>query len=246
MSDPSPSSGPAMAQADLDSAQAPATVSAQPQTHVSPPASIENALQARIDALAFSPLCPSARTSYTRVDFSGSNTPRRDFAGIEQDDGDDRDGEDGDREGGATGEEGPGEEAIPQTPQVSLTFLLVTGRRRTMSFDPETTVGRVKELVWNAWPNDWQDERPPAPSYLRILYLGKILQDEDSLDKLSFPANIPSPTSASTIVHLSIRAYAPQAEDLPKKKRRSTTVSPGSPGELEDDSAGCCSSCIIC
>lgn len=29
---------------------------------------------------------------------------------------------------------------------------------------------------------EWQDERPPAPSYLRILYLGKILQDEDTLE----------------------------------------------------------------
>jgi hypothetical protein len=31
-------------------------------------------------------------------------------------------------------------------------FLLVSGRRRSMAFDPETTVGRVKELVWNTWP----------------------------------------------------------------------------------------------
>lgn len=44
------------------------------------------------------------------------------------------------------------EPPIPQTPQVSLTFLLVTGLRKTQSFEPETTVGRVKELVWNAWP----------------------------------------------------------------------------------------------
>ncbi|KIK25679.1 hypothetical protein PISMIDRAFT_676982 [Pisolithus microcarpus 441] len=36
--------------------------------------------------------------------------------------------------------------------QVTLTFLLVSGRRKTQTFDPETTVGRVKELVWNAWP----------------------------------------------------------------------------------------------
>ena len=42
---------------------------------------------------------------------------------------------------------------VPQTPQVTLTFLLVSGKRRTMSFDPEMTVGRAKELVWNAWPN---------------------------------------------------------------------------------------------
>jgi hypothetical protein len=41
----------------------------------------------------------------------------------------------------------------PQMPQTSLTFLLVSGRRRTMSFEPDTTVGRVKELVWNAWPS---------------------------------------------------------------------------------------------
>ncbi|TFK65139.1 hypothetical protein BDN72DRAFT_773774 [Pluteus cervinus] len=72
-------------------------------------------------------------------------------------------------------------EEIPSTPQVALTFLLVTGRRRTMVFEPETAIGRVKELVWNTWPADWQDERPPAPSYLRVLYLGKMLQDDETL-----------------------------------------------------------------
>lgn len=40
----------------------------------------------------------------------------------------------------------------PQTPQIFITFLVISGRRRTMSFEPETTLGRVKELVWNAWP----------------------------------------------------------------------------------------------
>lgn len=56
------------------------------------------------------------------------------------------------------GSSGPAEpqattsEPIPQTPQVSLCFLMVSGKRRAMSFEPETTVGRVKELVWNAWP----------------------------------------------------------------------------------------------
>ncbi|KAJ6583171.1 hypothetical protein B0H10DRAFT_1701098, partial [Mycena sp. CBHHK59/15] len=109
----------------------------------------------------------------------------------------------------------------PHTPQTPLTFLLVSGRRRTMAFDPATTVGRVKELVWNAWPSDpeWQAERPPAPAFLRILYLGKILQDEDTLAQLGFPAHTPAPVPAPapapppTIVHLSIRAYAPPAED---------------------------------
>ncbi|KAJ3483376.1 hypothetical protein NLJ89_g12068 [Agrocybe chaxingu] len=44
------------------------------------------------------------------------------------------------------------EEPVPQMPQTYLTFLLISGKRRTMSFEPETTIGRVKELVWNSWP----------------------------------------------------------------------------------------------
>ena len=54
-------------------------------------------------------------------------------------------------------EEGEGmtcsREPTSPEPQVHLTFLLVSGSRKTMSFGPETTIGRVKELVWNAWPS---------------------------------------------------------------------------------------------
>lgn len=39
----------------------------------------------------------------------------------------------------------------PPTPKVFLTFLLLSGQRRLMSFEPDMTVGRVKELVWNGW-----------------------------------------------------------------------------------------------
>jgi hypothetical protein len=44
------------------------------------------------------------------------------------------------------------EEPVPQTPQTHLTFLLISGKRRTMSFEPETAIGRIKELAWNSWP----------------------------------------------------------------------------------------------
>ena len=53
---------------------------------------------------------------------------------------------------GKDGEDGSPDAMLLQTPQVYITFLVLSGRRRTMSFEPETTVGRVKELVWNAWP----------------------------------------------------------------------------------------------
>ncbi|KIM86883.1 hypothetical protein PILCRDRAFT_64096 [Piloderma croceum F 1598] len=150
----------------------------------------------------------------------------------------------------------------PQIPQTSLTFLLVSGRRRTMSFEPDTTVGRVKELVWNAWPSEWQDERPPAPSYLRILYLGKILQDDDTLAELSLPSHsTPSPSPShstpplpqTTIVHLIIRPYAPPSgDDALKKKRKSLILRMGGAGGgvggvgEEDGERGCCGGCVIC
>lgn len=149
---------------------------------------------------------------------------------------------------------------VPQTPQVSLCFLLVSGRRRPMSFEPETTVGRVKELVWNAWPAEWQDERPPAPSFLRILYLGKILQDEDTLKKLQFPIHTSSPSSSAqtqatnqmqhqpTIVHLSIRPYDVNShgdDGVKKKRRRGNESSSGAAGGDSGEGSGCCC-CVVC
>ncbi|KAH9927744.1 ubiquitin-related domain-containing protein [Fomitopsis serialis] len=136
------------------------------------------------------------------------------------------------------------EQAVPQMPQVALAFLTITGKRRTMSFDPDTTVGRVKELVWNAWPNEWQDERPPAPSYLRILYLGKILQDEDTLAKWSFPVTEPDPAvppseGQATVVHLSVRAAPPPTEDA-RKKRRGVGLG------MSDEAEGGCCGCVVC
>jgi hypothetical protein len=44
------------------------------------------------------------------------------------------------------------EQAVPQAPQATLTFLTVSGLRKTMSFDPDTAVSRVKELMWSSWP----------------------------------------------------------------------------------------------
>jgi hypothetical protein len=61
--------------------------------------------------------------------------------------------------------------AVPQVPQTLVQFLLVSGRRRSMAFDPETTVGRVKELLWNTWPNGTSTSPPPTtspPSHMGI------------------------------------------------------------------------------
>jgi hypothetical protein len=54
----------------------------------------------------------------------------------------------------------------PGVPQTSLAFLLVSGKRRTMNFDPTTTVGRVKELMWNSWPAGMSSDPNLCPVWL--------------------------------------------------------------------------------
>ena len=65
-------------------------------------------------------------------------------------------------------------QTVPQMPQTYLTFLLISGRRRTMCFEPESPIGRVKELAWNSWPTG-----PCAP--LRLSIHLAIFDDDHSL-----------------------------------------------------------------
>lgn len=159
-------------------------------------------------------------------------------------------------------------DAIPQTPQTYITFLTISGNRRTMNFDPSVTIGRVKDLVWNAWPAEWPvDERPPAPSYLRLLYLGKMLQDDETLSNLKLPTFTPpspaaaatsssagppsettttTPTSTSTIMHISVRPFAGSfIENASVRKKLRRGSSGGGSVDGQDAQAGCCG-CVIC
>jgi hypothetical protein len=37
-------------------------------------------------------------------------------------------------------------------PTVNITFLLPSGKRKTISFDPEFTVGKVRQEIFDDWP----------------------------------------------------------------------------------------------
>ena len=37
-------------------------------------------------------------------------------------------------------------------PSTSITFLLLSGKRKTIGFDPEYTVGKVRQEVFDNWP----------------------------------------------------------------------------------------------
>ena len=115
----------------------------QQSAHADPPILPDLLSLNRLDP---SMLSPSARTSFTRVDTI-----------VNEDDGEGPRGQaerDESRTPARTEDEVRQETSpeVPQSPQVALTFLLVSGKRKSMTFDPETTIGRTKELVWNAWP----------------------------------------------------------------------------------------------
>ncbi|CAG8690810.1 15052_t:CDS:2, partial [Racocetra fulgida] len=62
--------------------------------------------------------------------------------------------------------------------KISLTLLLVSGKRHTFFFDPSYTVAMVKKHVFTDWP----EESVPSVSCLKIVYLGRVLDDGTTLE----------------------------------------------------------------
>ncbi|KAG8968785.1 hypothetical protein FRC03_005965 [Tulasnella sp. 419] len=138
-------------------------------------------------------------------------------------------------------------ESVTPPTKVPITLLLVSGRRRTVDFEPDTTIAKLKEQAWNTWPADWVDERPPSPAFLRILYLGRILADDTTFSSLNL-----LPSTEPTVFHISVRSFAPAGDDddLSKKKRgRRIRISPSAPaasdGIPDDGRSGGCCGCVI-
>ncbi|KAF9896065.1 Ubiquitin-like protein 3 [Lobosporangium transversale] len=83
---------------------------------------------------------------------------------------------------------------------VALTLLLVSGSRSTFMFRGGDTIETVKNKVYENWPKEWQEEKPASPQSLKILYLGKFLADNSTLESNKIQPG------ATTIVHLTIKA----------------------------------------
>ena len=87
-------------------------------------------------------LTASARSSRTRVDVLPSSSPREITTAAPSIQ---------DEEGNATPvQDPPNEEAVAE-PMVSLTILVLSGDRKKFTFHPDTTAGRVKEVIWSTW-----------------------------------------------------------------------------------------------
>jgi len=157
-------------------------------------------------------------------------------------------------------------------PQVLLTFLLLSGRRKTYAFEQDCSIAVVKERLVREWPSEWEDEmRPQTVSQIRLLHYGRQLLDNETLSAKSRFQPRPAPP---TLVHVSIRPPAVRtasATESFKQKasmirtanfslsrrglaRPSGAVNQHSAGdtptqldsvrERQDSNSGCC--CVIC
>ncbi|EIW71022.1 hypothetical protein TREMEDRAFT_28173 [Tremella mesenterica DSM 1558] len=100
----------------------------------------------------------------------------------------------------------------PSKPMIHLRVLIISGQSHLFTFEPTFTVGRVKELIWSMWPSEWvSPAQPPSPSFMRILFAGRILEDDSTLISNNLPATL-SPTPP-TVIHLSVRSFSIRNED---------------------------------
>ncbi|CAE6417830.1 unnamed protein product [Rhizoctonia solani] len=139
----------------------------------------------------------------------------------------------------------PPEPAAPATEpsDIPITFLLISGERKQMHFAPSMTIGRAKETFWSAWTPENSETKPPSSSFLRVLHMGKVLSDEQTLEDAKFPNMSASPVGG-TIVHVSVRPFGPPAdEDIVKAKKRLAFLGGGEPADGESHGRGC--GCII-
>ena len=87
-------------------------------------------------------LTPSARTSRTRVDLLTTSPPGEITTTT-------RPARDEDGNGAPVQE--PAREEARAEPTVSLSLLVLSGDRKTFTFSPDTTIRRVKEVIWTTW-----------------------------------------------------------------------------------------------
>lgn len=92
--------------------------------------------------LALENLTASARTSRTRVDLLPNSPPREVTTAAPSIQ---------DEEVNVTPAQEPPREEARAEPIVSLTILVLSGDRKKFTFHPDTTAGRVKEMIWNTW-----------------------------------------------------------------------------------------------
>jgi len=123
----------------------------------------------------------------------------------------------------------------PSTPALRITLMLTTGARHAYTisqkyltsrkvtavdasgaFDPREMSGyKLKELIWTDWRSEWED-RPRDPSSIRLIIMGRMIDDKVNLKGMEFTL---VSTSPRTSTNLDLHSFRPPLRP-PKPQRR--------------------------
>lgn len=100
----------------------------------------------------------------------------------------------------------------PRRP-IKIEFLLASSskpdlNRLNLSFDPHSKALDIKHRIRSQWPIGWSTEgiTPKRPDEIRLLFLGRFLNDSETLDSLRLASGSP------TIMHLLLRPTNPDPQ----------------------------------
>ncbi|AOW02568.1 hypothetical protein B0I72DRAFT_23169 [Yarrowia lipolytica] len=143
--------------------------------------------------------------------------------------------------------------SISETPKI--TILLSSGERVDWALDDsfltthnlsvkscdEATVAQLKQCIATKWPDFKTNSPSPDPGRLRLIFLGKILEDTQTLENVGLGSS--SPQTVSSVIHVSVR---PESFQLDTKKTPTNSYSVQAGGAVDDaQSDSRCACCIV-
>ncbi|EXJ94438.1 hypothetical protein A1O1_02834 [Capronia coronata CBS 617.96] len=142
----------------------------------------------------------------------------------------------------------PAKDGEATGPVLTLTLLLTSGARHPFRLDGRyltkrnvnvddndpfnLSVYNLKELILREWREEWE-AKPSSPNYIRLISMGKLLDDKTSLKDYKFGPDLPN------VLHMTIKPQDYIEEEDAKGGKASYT----NPRESENRSPGC--RCVI-
>jgi len=96
---------------------------------------------------------------------------------------------------------------------VYLTLILVdSGKSHEFRISPKLSVTEITRHVWKNWPETWAEERVERPDILRLIFQGRFLHDDMTLDRVRLPGK-------KFAMHLLPRERLPDHESHSRRQR---------------------------
>jgi hypothetical protein len=130
---------------------------------------------------------------------------------------------------------------------ITLTLLLISGLRSTIVLDsdyithhslhvskPEwITIQSLKDGLFNSWKDEWGN-LPPSTQNIRLIHLGKILEESQTLEDCGI-----TPLSVHNVIHLTVKPESFELE-APTKSRPAFRRRNNANSNSDERSRGCC------